>query len=330
MNLPDVFDLVVGDTFQLFTKGAMIVNNPYAYNFRVSCDIGHAYHRYYEVTPTAQQVGNHTMHIRVENDYGEIVAEKTVTLRVNAKATTPTTNKTILCVGDSLTANGIWVHELHRRLTQNGGTPAGDGLNNLSFVGSKTYGTVNYEATGGWSFSLYTSADSPFYINGKIDFASYASKYGASYLDFMPVLLGWNSTGTNEAAYREQVETFIAHVHKAYPACKIMLFSLPFPSYDGMGYDYGTEWNYIEKAARVRVYDQIYKSIAESHENVSYHNLSAQFDAENGYPEANVPVNTRSDKTETRQSNGIHPSETGTLQIADAVYRAITNIIREG
>ena len=52
-------------------------------------------------------------------------------------------------------------------------------------------------------------------------------------------------------------------------------------------------------------------------------NLSGQFDSEYNYPCKQVPVNTRSEVTERRDTNGAHPTTAGYYQIGDAVYRNI-------
>ena len=51
INLPEKYDLVVGDTFELFYKGIMLCKNPYAYNILVNCSMGKAWGRKFEVTP---------------------------------------------------------------------------------------------------------------------------------------------------------------------------------------------------------------------------------------------------------------------------------------
>lgn len=208
----------------------------------------------------------------------------------------------------------------------------GDGLSNVTFIGSQTTGGVKHEGYSGWSFASFNGSGSPFYNESTslIDFANYATEQGVSSIDVMPVILGWNSTFEDLTTYRNRVETFIANVHAAFPSCKIMLFSIPFPSLDGLGASYGCSWAYVEKAGRVHDYDELYADIANDHDNVSFYNLSGLFDAEYNYPSVAVSVNKRNTTQIQRQTNGVHPDSTGYLQIADAVYRAITHILKEG
>ena len=56
-------------------------------------------------------------------------------------------------------------------------------------------------------------------------------------------------------------------------------------------------------------------------------NLSGQFDSDNNMPENNRVVNVRNTKTEIYQTNGIHPANSGYMQIADAVYREFVHLL---
>lgn len=155
ISLPDEYDVVVGDTFQLFYKGIVKCSNPYIYNYVITCDIGSCFSRYYELTPTADDIGNKTLSIVVKDDQDNVIAYKDVTINIKAKATSPLAEKTVLCVGDSLTVNGEWVTELSRRLTGTGGSPAADNLTNIKFIGTKGADNAKWEGAGGWTFASY-------------------------------------------------------------------------------------------------------------------------------------------------------------------------------
>ena len=51
--LPQKYDLVVGDTFQLYYRGVIEAPNPYVYSIVAKCKEGKSFPRYYEYTPTA-------------------------------------------------------------------------------------------------------------------------------------------------------------------------------------------------------------------------------------------------------------------------------------
>lgn len=161
LQLPEKYELVVGDTFELFYKGVMLCKDPYCYNIRVQCSIGKAWGRKFEVTPTA--AGNYTLTITISDDTGKVLDEGSTVLSVSNKMTSPSETLNVLCIGDSLTVNGVWVDEAYRRLTKtnnrtqyNDEAPAGDGLAKINFIGKRTTANgAGYEGNGGWRFSHY-------------------------------------------------------------------------------------------------------------------------------------------------------------------------------
>ncbi len=154
--LPEKYDLVVGDTFQLFYRGIIEAANPYCYDILSLCNIGKNFVRYFEVTPIEE--GEYPLTVNVYgNDKTLLASGKTLLCvrKVNAEPKKPVN---ILCVGDSLTAGGIWVEEAYRRLTDNSGTPKGHGFKNFNFIGTCKRGEVGYEGYGGWQWENYLNA----------------------------------------------------------------------------------------------------------------------------------------------------------------------------
>lgn len=159
LSLPEKYELVVGDTFELFYKGIILANNPYNYNFKLTCSKGNAYSKRYIYTPVEGDVGTHNLSISIYDDNEVLLDTKTVKLIVNAKATNPSSVKNVLCVGDSLMQNGTMVSECCRRLTGSGGSPIADNLTNIKFIGSVN-GTngAKFTAYGGWTYNHYNTA----------------------------------------------------------------------------------------------------------------------------------------------------------------------------
>lgn len=170
------------------------------------------------------------------------------------------------------------------------------------------------------------AAGNPFWNDkkDKVDFANYAQSIGASSIDYCYVLMGWNSTGNSEISYKSSVRTFINNLRASFPNCIIVLMGIQVPSLDGFGTSYGCSWNYMDKLRFVHELDHWYADVAAEYSNVYTISTVGQFDAEYGYPTSTVPVNARSTKTEARQTNSVHPSDSGYMQIADAVYRDLT------
>lgn len=153
--LPQKIFAVVGDTLQVFFKQCVQAVEPLRYNILVACSKGRQYHRYFEYTPVAGDIGETAFDLYVKDDLGQIVGHGSCRLVTVAVPSSPVTTKKILCVGDSLTANGVWVAEAYRRLTGSGGTPAGNELTNISFVGSMGTGDAKYLGNSGWSWKSY-------------------------------------------------------------------------------------------------------------------------------------------------------------------------------
>lgn len=158
--LPDVFHAVAGDTLQLFYRGFVEHPDPYFYNIEVKCDIGKNTLRYFEVTPTDSNAGDHKLTVNVRDHLGSLLTTAESVIRVHKVGASPETVKNILCVGDSLTSSGIWCAEARRRLLESGGEPAGHALSNIRFVGTKKNGECGYEGYGGWTWASYLSAPS--------------------------------------------------------------------------------------------------------------------------------------------------------------------------
>lgn len=404
--VPKQYALVKDDTFELFYKGVINASNYKMFDMVIECKKGNAYHNKFVITPDIAE--DLTLSLTLYGINHNVLDKKNILLKVMNKATSPVSSKNVLCVGDSLTTGGDWVKEFNRRLTATDGTPIGDGLNNINFVGSREIGGVHYEGYGGWTFASYntenintnvqiitcthnkTSDDqhsvyrdalggtwkletiedtkikiiavssegrnfpesgtltwvsggvnhesieysastvapgNPFWneTTGMVDFASYATKQNITDIDYVYVLLGWNSAFATEDVYKSDVRTFINNILSAFPACKIVLMGLQIPARDGLGVNYGATGiysRYYDLMQHVWRLDKWYTDIAAEYpDNVSCISIAGQFDTENNMFESTRPVNVRNSRTETYQTNGVHPAPSGYYQIADAAYR---------
>ncbi len=154
--LADQYDLVVGDTFQLFYRSVIEAPNPYFYSIVTVCEKGKNFPRYFEYTP--QEEGRHTLTISVYDAQKKLLGTATTTLNVVIPKQ-PKRELNVMCLGDSNMAKGVWVSEVNRRISGIGGNPEGHGIKGVNFVGSVTSsdGTVHYEGSGGWTWKGYTS-----------------------------------------------------------------------------------------------------------------------------------------------------------------------------
>lgn len=146
------YDLVVGDTFELFYRGVIRSMNPYKYYIHVSSPKGKPYPRYYSYKPVLGDEGDYPLTITLYDDFGNAIESKSTTLHV-VNPTAPKKKVNILCFGDSLTFNGVWPYEGYRRFTSEGGEPCGLGFKDtLNFVGTMKKEEVGYEGYGGWQW----------------------------------------------------------------------------------------------------------------------------------------------------------------------------------
>lgn len=161
ISLPDKIYAVVGDTLQLFFRGIIQAVDPYRFDILVKCQKGKKYPRYFEYTPSQSDIGQTPFSIEVKGDNGEIINSKQCTLITKKSVKAPTSTIHVACFGDSLTSDGTWCQEAHRRLTKSGGTPGGLSLSNIEFNGSKKVGDTGYFGVGGWTWDSYTTAGRP-------------------------------------------------------------------------------------------------------------------------------------------------------------------------
>ena len=151
--LPRYYDLVVGDTFQLFYRGVVEAPDPYCYDILALCPKGSNYPRYFEFTP--EEPGEYPLSVSVYDAGKNLLGRGETILRVTTPKA-PEKPVHILCLGDSLTAGGQWAGEAKRRLTGQGGTPEGLGYENVFFEGGCERKGTRFEAYGGWTWGCYT------------------------------------------------------------------------------------------------------------------------------------------------------------------------------
>lgn len=161
IQLPDTISAVVGDTLQIFYRGIIEAQDPYAYSMRLYSTKGEALNRYYRYCPVAADTtGTHVFRLRLYNEAMVELAGDSVVIKAQ-KAWQPTVNN-IMPIGDSFTdANYYWVNEFYRRLTGTGGTPAGNAFTGLATIGNKGVAPNQRIGYSGKTWSWYANATTP-------------------------------------------------------------------------------------------------------------------------------------------------------------------------
>ena len=165
--LPESYDLVVGDKFQLFFRSIIKCYGDYQrFGINCICSKGTFYPDYFEYTPTADDSASYTLTIVLRDLTGKYLTQKQTKLNIHKVPTFGSATTKNLCVfGDSLTSSGTWAAEGIRRLvgTSDSGFsgPASLKIPNLTI---NTYGhktnTINtqvikHEGYGGWTWKSF-------------------------------------------------------------------------------------------------------------------------------------------------------------------------------
>lgn len=163
LYLPKQYDLVVDEPFELFFRGLVNSVSIDTYDFELSYtdgkNRGKGFHHKYWFVPTEEDLGKHTLCIRLRGNEGDILDEASCTINVVKQPSAPKSERVVLLVGASDTGPGVWPSELGRRLLGTGGEPQGRGLTGISFIGSREKNGIRYEGYGGWTFRSYITAN---------------------------------------------------------------------------------------------------------------------------------------------------------------------------
>lgn len=351
LRLPDRMCAVRGDTLQIFYRGVICDTDPLRWRPMLQGAVGRAFPRYWELTPDADTPDSVPLTLVCRNADGSVSTSASTTLHVVDPPVSPSSPLNVVCIGDSLTAGGVWPQEVRRRLCGTGGSPQGLGLDGIRFCGVKSADDTAWTAYSGWQWSDFlgeghpASGSTPAIPNplydpalGRISFRSFADLYCDGRIDIVYVLLGWNSLsplGKDLSAVLTSLRTFARRLHTDFPSARLRLMGLQMPSVTGgTGLSYGSAPDGYADAHGLTLQahrlNEAYASLAASSEfspYVSYVEIAAQFDADYSMPWQDTPVNTRCDLTERRGTNGVHPCTSGYLQIADAVFRDLSLLL---
>jgi len=297
----------------------------------------------YRWTPGTSDSGSYAMTVQAYNQAtGQAMgAPATSTLVVSDTAAGSGVAKNVLYIGDSKTADGAVVTELVTLIA------AGTGLN-LSFIGSQGSGSAKHEGRSGWSAGTFVGGSSPFYSGGAVDFSAYATAISASSIDIVIIDLGANDVFSAESdpallgvggfieSMLINIETLITKLklYNANVKIGVALTTPPSKYQDAFGSSYTNDsysgnaqnlYRYMRNIYRAWLRQIRYFGGRES-ENIYVLPFNSCVDRVNSYPSSSVAAHSRTATTITRQTDGLHPSSVGKLQVADAAYAFLKSV----
>ena len=201
----------------------------------------------------------------------------------------------------------------------------------------------NLTNTNNFVVGSYLSFTEEFYqpfwntTTNQFDIKTYVNDYCGNKVDYIFILLGINSLyGTKPFASVDSVldscKNLLRKIHADLPNTKILLSTNNLVSQNGgLGFNYNAQTYFGQYDVEVINHlifamNKAYYTLETDTEFMQYVeviNTHAQFDADNAFPITTKNVNTRSGETESVGTNGVHPTNNGYWQIADAEFRAL-------
>lgn len=209
-------------------------------------------------------------------------------------------------------------------------------LNEVSASGNLT--NANNSVVGSY-LSFTEEFYQPFWNStvNQFDIKTYVNDYCGNKVDYIFILLGINSLyGTKPFTSVDSVldscKNLLRKIHADLPNTKILLSTNNLVSQNGgLGFNYNAQTYFGQYDVDVINHlifamNKAYYTLETDTEFMQYVeiiNTHAQFDADNAFPITTKNVNTRSGETESVGTNGVHPTNNGYWQIADAEFRAL-------
>lgn len=319
---PKMYGLVGKEVNVYFDNILDVKANDYQLDVVYGASAGKQQNERWLFTPTV--AGNHNFTINLYKDFNFIDGKSSTVVVKNANVGNGVTKK-ILMIGDSTTAHGQMITELANLFAND--------VMNMEFIGTKGT-TVKHEAIAGWNTPMfYSDATSPFVFNGSFDFAQYMTTNGLSIPDYVTINLGINDTfsiatdGNIDTVISDMITMYnnmIASI-KSYNSTIKFGIALTIPAsanQDAYGHDGAsdqTQWRYKQKNIKlVKALISAFKD--REAENIYLVPININLDTIHNMATEQVAANSRNPTLITRQSNAVHPADTGYYQIADMFY----------
>lgn len=158
LTLPPVVYAVAGVETGLYFSNVVLSSEPDKLVFAVTCEIGQADARAWRLTPTAAQVGEHPLSLRVTDSAGRVLAEAATRVCVAPADAGSKRQIALLIVGDSLTHASQYPNQVARLLSQPG-NPTWRMLGTHKPPSAAE--NVVHEGYGGWTWRAFNTRFNP-------------------------------------------------------------------------------------------------------------------------------------------------------------------------
>lgn len=332
--MPPVIYATPGVEMNVYFDNIVRVSNPANYNFDVDCPKGRNDAKRWRFTASNEDAGTFKWKLTVYKDDAK-VGEAEASLIVSPSDAGKGKSITYLAVGASTTEATIYPARVYE-LMQKEGNPEFKMVG--SMAGHKKPATpedkIVHEGYGGWTYQTFLNRpDSPFIIDGKLDFKAYCDKFNNGKApDFISVMLGANTAfGMNEnnmtketAKMVKDMETLLTEFRRVGPDTQIGL-ALVYPcasSQDAFGANYKCK---ITRSQYIRYQFALNNALLESFSKMNDPKISIvpnviNMDGENNFPSSEETVNAASQKKTMVQNNALHPNRAGYIQYGDSFY----------
>ncbi len=355
--LPPVVHALAGLETNVYFDNVFLLLNPANVLADVTCARGAQQNERWTWTPKAEDEGDHSLRLELRDAGNAVVARASTSVRVSPRTVEgdPPKPRSLLMIGDSLTAASIYSEQVFKLAREDGFPLKLIGTRGPGAETGEPPGEIRHEGYGGWTAERfathytgkarggpYRECGSPFLYKvraddsqekPRLDFARYCAEFnGGAGPDFVTILLGCNDTfSATDETIEERIDTFVRHtetllamVHGVSPETRIGLL-LPMPpsaTQDAFGANYGsgqTRWQY--RRNRHRLVERMTMAFAgRGDRGIDLVPAHLNLDPVHGFPAATVPAHSRTETEIARHNNGVHPSAEGYRQIGDAVY----------
>ena len=347
LQMPEKIYAVPGIECNIYFENIFLTLNHANFAFEVKCKKGRCDEKRWRFTPKESEAGTYDLKLNVYDDNG-LVATASSKLVVTPADAGKGKKISLLMIGSSL------LHVKHAlpthlyNLFQKPGNPA------LKMIGENGPGwpdkiqNIRHEGYGGWSFAFFTSPgrknpksnysfdrDNPFwnFKTKSLDFPAYFKKNSEGKTpDFILIALGGNDvfacTDSTLDAKLEQVRkkalVLISAIRKAAPQATIGML-LPEScshSQDAFGKNYGClqiRWQFKKNYFKYR---SMMEDLVRRSGDPKLFTIPCYpaLDTVNNVYKLQEFANDRNRTPVMRESNGLHPENSGYHQLADSCY----------